>query len=353
MGLSPTRSETVRRKMLSREDIFSEVQAFLKSGTPWPGEPPPECIESHASLVYLTRDTAWKLKKPVRLVHVDQVSLEARARLCHEELRLNRELAGKVYRGLTPIFRQPDGSLALGGRGCIVDWLIEIDRLPAREMLDRRIAFGPEPQLAEIEAFCDVLVKFYRHQPTPPEAGGVFHRRLMQDSQIAATHLSEMTCHTHVPAPEQALNFVKTVLYARRKEIIERGRQGFVVEAHGDLRAEHVCLSKPPVVFDRLEINHGIRLLDPFYEINGLGLECASMGAGWIRAVLLAKLSEAIAPPSRDLLSAYGAVAFLTRARIAADHFRDAEVATPEKWCARTKQCLSTAEQLVAQAGRL
>ena len=128
---------------------------------------------------------------------------------------------------------------------------------------------------------------------------------------------------------------------------MERGRQGLVVEGHGDLRAEHVCLTKPPVVFDRLEIDHGIRTLDPFYEINALGLECTLLGAAWIRAALLAKLSQAIAPPSPDLLSVYGLVALLTRARIAADHFRDSELANPEKWRARTKQTVSAAEHLV------
>ncbi len=345
-----TTVKTARSEAASHADKLAELRAFLESGRAWPGEPRPECIETHASLVYLTRNSAWKLKKPVRLVHVDQQSLKNRTHLCREELRLNRELSGDLYRGLTPIVRRPDGSLVLGAEGSIVDWLIESRRLPASEMLDVRLVDGPPPQCSEVKAFCDVLAEFYRRQPKSPDAGEVFYRRLVSDSEIAAAHLREMASKTMVPVPEQTLGFAAKALEACCIEMIERGRQGLIVEGHGDLRTQHVCLIRPPVVFDRLEIDHGIRLLDPFYEINGLGLECSLMGSGWIRSVLLAELSQTMIHPSRELLFAYGVVAFLTRARIAADHFRDAEVTTPEKWRAKTKQNVDAAVHLVAQA---
>ena len=346
-------SEATREKDTVREASLSEVRAFLESGAAWPGEAAPECIETHASLVFLTRDRAWKLKKPVRLMHVDQVSRKARTWLSQEEVRLNRELSGDTYRGLTPIVRRPDGTLALGGDGYVVDLLIESVRLPATEMLDHRLTVGPTPELSEIEALCDTLVQFYRRQPKPSDAGDVFYRRLLRDHGIAATNLREMASATQVPAPEPTLSFAIRTLSACHNEIIERGRQGYVVEGHGDLRAEHVCLTEPPVVFDRLEIDHNIRVLDPFYELNALGLECAMLGASWIRAALLARLSQTMAPPSRNLLSAYGVMAFLTRARIAADHFRDIEIADPEKWRTRTRQSLAAAAHLVAQADKL
>lgn len=353
MNLSSAHTESVGPEVSLKQDHSVEVREFLESGAAWPGESLPECIETHASLVFLTRDRAWKLKKPVRLVHVDQVTLKSRAYLCREELRLNRALSGDIYRGLTPIVRQPDGSLSLGGKGCIIDWLIEIVRLPTDQMLDARIVNGPAPEPDEIEAVFDVLVNFYRRQPEPSDAGKLFHARLLNDINIAATHLCEMQSETKLMVPDPTIDFARQAIDACRDEIIERGANGLIVEGHGDLRAEHICLVKPPVLFDRLEIDHGIRLIDPFYEINGLGLECALMDAEWVRAVLLVKLSQAMRPPTRDLLTAYGVVVFLTRARIAADHFRDDNVATPEKWRVKCKLSLAAAEKLIAQAGRL
>lgn len=353
MHMSSARTEPIKDALASGEGSLAELHAFLRSGAPWPDEPPPKCIETHASLVYLTSDRAWKLKKPVRLMHVDQVSFEARARLCREEFRLNRALSGDVYRSLTPLVRRADGSLALGGVGRVVDWLIESLRLPEQEMLDRRLVCGPAPECTEIEAVCDLLVGFYRRQPQLPDPGAVFYPRLLQDVETAATHLREMASATGVPAPEQTVDFAVAALKTCREEIVERARLGLVVEGHGDLRCEHVCLTRPPVVFDRLEIDHGMRVLDPFYEINALGLECALQGAGWIRAVMLVKMSYAIAPPSLALLTAYGGVALLTRARLAANHFRDIEVATPAKWRAKTKQTVAAAAQLFAKVGEI
>jgi aminoglycoside phosphotransferase family enzyme len=339
--------------LASSKRTFSEVNAFLQSGAPWPDQPPPECNETHASMVYLTHDRAWKLKKPVRLMHVDQVSLDARKRLCRKEVRLNRALSGDIYRGITPIVRRVDGALALGGAGRIVDWLIESVRLPDSEMLDRRLVNGPAPDHAEIEALCTMLVGFFQRQPQLTEAGNDFYCSLLRDTEIATKHLRELATDTDVIVPEYISDFAVSTLKTCRREIIKRGRGGLIVEGHGDLRAEHVCLTTPPVVFDNLEIDQGNRALDPFYEITALGLECGLLGSAWIHAALLNGLSQSIAPPSRTLLTAYGIVALLTRARFAADHFRDDHVATPMEWRVKTKKSITEAARLLSSVGEI
>lgn len=184
------------------------------------------------------------------------------------------------------------------------------------------------------------------------DAGAIFNFRLLKDVETARKHLHEMATETKVPAPHYAFNFAVAALKKSQKETVERGRRGFVVEGHGDLRAEHACLTKPTVVIGRLDTNHRIRALDPFYEMNALGLECGLLGSAWIRAVLLVGLSGSIAPPSQTLLTAYGVIALLTRARRAADHFRRDDVAKPEKWRRRTKQSVAAATQLIAKVGK-
>ncbi|PWJ20570.1 hypothetical protein [Jannaschia seohaensis] len=329
---------------------FADKRAFLESGAPWPDEPPPDCIETHASIVCLTRDRAWKLKKPVRLVHIDQRALEDRERFCREELRLNRELAGEVYRGLTPLVQRADGGLALGGEGVVIDWVIETLRLPADEMLDRRLAAGPAPTTEEIAVLAEVLLGFYGRQPRLRRAGDVFWRRLTRDAALSVRHLREMAALAGIAPSDRTLDYATRAVEQARGEILERAARGELIEGHGDLRAEHVCLTRPPVVFDRLEIDGALRRLDPFFEVNALGLECGLLGGGWIRAQLLARLAQAFAPPSEQLLSIFGVVACVTRARIAADHFRDAEVAKPEKYRAAARAYLKLAADLVDAA---
>lgn len=54
-----------------------------------------------------------------------------------------------------------------------------------------------------------------------------------------------------------------------------------VIEAHGALRPEHVCL-EGPVVIDCLEFKHERRLLDPVSELSFLAFECRRLSAGWV-----------------------------------------------------------------------
>jgi aminoglycoside phosphotransferase family enzyme len=156
-----------------------------------------------------------------------------------------------------------------------------------------------------------------------------------------------MQHHLGSPLRTDVLDFAIPALEACRGEIIARASQGLFCEGHGDLRAEHVCLADPPVVFDRVEFDHDVRLTDPFFEFNGLGIECALAGTAWIRAVMLFRLSQTLPPPSRTLLTTYGVVTCLTRGRLAIDHLRDAEVRTPAKWPARARLYQEAAAALI------
>lgn len=101
-----------------------------------------EVVETHMSFVFLTTDYAYKLKKPVRYDFLDFSTRELRRRSCEEELRLNQRLAPGVYLGLVSLHLGPNGRMRLGGDGEIVEWLVQMRRLPQDRMLDERIRRG-------------------------------------------------------------------------------------------------------------------------------------------------------------------------------------------------------------------
>lgn len=329
---------------------FAEVEAFLASGAPWPVQARPDRIETHSSLVFLTRDRAWKLKKPVRLIHVDQTPLAARERFCREEVRLNRQLSGNLYRGVRRLVQTADGALELGGEGRTVDWLIEMGRLPAAEMLDRRLANGPRPTTEEIAAVINVLARFYRDRDRLVDSGEVFLTRLLQDSQVAVNHLREMAPTAGLRVMDAVLDFARPAISRSRNEILDRAKAGLLVDGHGDLRAEHVCLIQPPVIFDRLETEAELRIVDPYFELGALGIECGLFGEDWIGPQLCSGLDPAFPPPSPRLMATYGIVACMTRARFAIDHFRDDGLQDPWKWRDRVEDYLRAAARLVERA---
>ncbi|RME67814.1 MAG: hypothetical protein D6782_02000, partial [Alphaproteobacteria bacterium] len=125
---------------------------------------PAQVVQTHQSLVFLTADRAYKLKKPVLPARAASDVLAARRRAAEEEVALNRRLAASVYRGVVPLYRRADGSYGLTGPGVVADWAIEMRRLDERLMLARMIAEG-RAGAGDLARVGDRLAAFYAALP--------------------------------------------------------------------------------------------------------------------------------------------------------------------------------------------
>ena len=101
-----------------------------------------ERLETHASVVFLVGERAYKLKRAVKFDYLDFSTPERRRQMCEAEVRLNRRTAPELYRGVLPITRRADGGLALGGDGAPVDWVVEMNRFDQRGLFDRLAVAG-------------------------------------------------------------------------------------------------------------------------------------------------------------------------------------------------------------------
>ena len=119
----------------------SEVVAFLASPSTHDGAVV-ERIDTHASIVFLAGTGALKLKRAVRYDYLDFSTVERRQAMCEAEVRINCRTAPALYRGVLPVARQSDGSLALGGSGTPVDWLVEMARFDQDGLFDRLAAWS-------------------------------------------------------------------------------------------------------------------------------------------------------------------------------------------------------------------
>ncbi len=302
--------------------------------------------ETHTSYVFLTDDRAYKLKKPVRFAYLDFTHLESRKKSCHEEVRLNRELAGKVYLRAVHLVVGKDGAMAIGGKGRIVDWLVEMQRLPEDLLLDRLIAAGrfDEHRLDGIVATLD---KFYRHQRQKKLLGHPYLEHLKRESIINASHLHAMRDHLGRAYSKKLVDTGIRLVEETSYEIQLRIATHLVVQGHGDLRPEHICLRPDPVIFDRLEFDPDMLFIDIYDEVNFLGLECTVLGADWARTALLNAMESRFGnAPTPKLLAAYGVFRCLLRARLCIDHLCDRDPRDPEKWPRLAKSYLRMAAQI-------
>lgn len=309
-----------------------------------------EAIETHISWVFLAGEHVYKLKKPVRYSYLDFRTLDARHHDCLEEVRLNRRLAGEIYLGAVPLRELGDGSLSLTGEGCIVDWLVHMRRLPAERMLDALIGAG-ELDAQTLEPLAERLGNFYRGLAPVEITAAEYRQRLADD--IAENRRELTDPFFALPAGRAGeLCDVQLRFLERHATALERRvDQGRVIEGHGDLRPEHICLTTPPVVIDCLEFNRGFRILDAADELAYLSMECERLGAGWAGEQLLAgyaRLTGDSPPPG--LLHFYASFRAALRAKIAVWHNLDDGAQHPEKWIRRATDYLELAE---SHAGRL
>ncbi len=305
-----------------------------------------EVVETHMSYVFLAGARAYKLKKPVRYPFLDFSTLDAREADCRAEARLNRRLAPDVYLGVLPLTAL-GGRLAIGGAGDVVDWLVEMRRLPRESMLDRLIVQGG-PSDAQIGEICDVLARFYLAADRTFLTPARYCDRFFDEAQRNRAILTLPDVGFREDAA-RALDALDRRLAAARPVLEARVREGRVVDGHGDLRPEHICLNHPVVVFDCLEFNDALRQVDPFDEIALLGVECAQLGAPDLLWRFVAQLARRLgAEPPRELVALYGAWRAALRARLSFAHLLEPAPRDPDKWAPLARRYLAIAEELLA-----
>lgn len=298
--------------------------------------------ETHTSRLFLTRDRVYKLKKPVRLGQLDLRSPLARRSNCQREVRLNRRLAASIYLGVLTLNEAPGGRLELGGAGRPLDWLVVMRRLRADAMLDRELALGA-PTRRSVQGAASRLARFFLGADVLPIAP-THHLAWLRSETLADLRALE---NPRYGLPAEWLADLEATQLAQLDERPEafaaRAAAGRVLDGHGDLRPEHVCLRPEPLVIDCLEFDADLRAQDPLDELALLGLECELLGAPEVGAWFLAEHERASGDRApAELLAFYRRFRALRRARLAAWHL-DEPVTDPERWRRRARSYLELA----------
>ncbi|WP_374447790.1 hypothetical protein [Stella sp.] len=290
-----------------------------------------EVVETHMSWVFLAGGRVYKLKKPVRFPYLDFSTLARRAAACRAEDRLNRRLAPEVYLGIVPLTAAASG-LALGGEGEVVDWLVVMRRLDPAANLEPALRGGRLPP-AEVERVAAVLRSFYRRARPVPTSAGRHRDHWRQATEANRRLLADPRFRLPAGLVGRIAMVQRRFLATRSAALAARVRAGRIVDAHGDLRPEHVWLTRPVAIIDCLEFDPRLRALDPLDELAFLSVECERLGAAWVGRHIHRRLAAALRePPASGLFLFYRTQRAMLRARLAIAHLLDAQPRTPAKW---------------------
>jgi aminoglycoside phosphotransferase family enzyme/predicted kinase len=236
-----------------------------------------EVITTHASMVFLAGDRAFKLKRALKYSYLDYSTPELRRHACQAEVALNRRTAPTLYLSATPILRKPDGRLSFDAPGEPVDWVVVMRRFPQEALfnhlaehgaLTSKLAFDLANRIAAFHAIADI----------EPNRGGVEGVALV--IQINDENMRRWPpLDISIDDIDRLRGASRTALGKHAALLNRRAATGRVRRCHGDLHLGNICLiDGEPTLFDCIEFSDLISCIDVLYDLAFLLMDLRHRG---------------------------------------------------------------------------
>jgi aminoglycoside phosphotransferase family enzyme len=231
-----------------------------------------ELVQTHISLVFLTRRFVYKVKKAVNLGFLDFTTLEKRRFFCEKELELNRRLCRDMYLEVVPINK--GYAIKIKGEGETVEYAVKMKRMPQEKMMSK---------LLEKNQVDDTLVD--RIAKIIAE----FHSKAQTDSRISEfgsvetieTNWKENFKQTE-PYVGKTISLEDFKLIRERIEDFVTGNvslfekrmaEGRVRDCHGDIHSGNIFATDGIYIFDAIEFNERFRYSDVAADVAFLAMD--------------------------------------------------------------------------------
>ena len=239
-------------------------------------------VETHISWVFLTGDFAYKVKKPVAFNFVDFSTAELRTHYCAEEVRCNRPFSEALYLGVVTINCDKEGHYHVDGNGPVVESAVKMREFPGAQQLDRLLAAGGL-EVGAMRRFGENLADQHSRLPRL-DCGDVDVDEV--DTRVRKPALDNfralaplLAARVHEVLLSRIEKDTRTAYERLRQRFVQRLRQGFTRECHGDLHLRNLVLLNERIqAFDCLEFNANLRWIDTVSDVAFLLMDCSVSG---------------------------------------------------------------------------
>ena len=245
-----------------------------------------ERLETHVSVIFLTGDRAYKLKRAVRFPYLDFSTSALRRTSCEAEVAVNRRTAPGMYLGVVAVTREPGGGLRLGGDGAPVDWLVEMTRFDQDTLFDRLARLGALDRPA-MEDLADAVARLHGEAVERGRSGGHAGMGVIVDgnaetfAECANGVLDPVKVERLNVSTRRALDGCAALLDARRAG-------GRVRHCHGDLHLRNIFrMDGKPTLFDAIEFNPLLSDIDVLYDLAFLLMDLDHRGLRRLASIAL------------------------------------------------------------------
>ena len=340
-------------------DDQAEAIAFLTAGAGLDTRKPAR-IDTHASIVFLIGEHAFKLKRAVRYAYLDYSTLERREEACRAEYEINSRISPALYISLHAIRRREDGTIGFDCYGTTLDWVVEMRRFDGEKLFDRLAETGglTAPLMREL---ADIVAAFHNAAEVFTEKGGSAGIARVIDENSDA--LRRFGAFFDQAAVERLDSAQRAALETVAPRLDRRRRRGRVRACHGDLHLGNICLfDGKPALFDAIEFDPDLSTIDVLYDLAFLVMDLLHRKlAGFANLVMNRYLDRAHDDDGLPALPLFMSVRAAIRAHVsaaAASQQAEAAQRVPKEEAARSNlaQALALTEpgqkRLIAIGGR-
>jgi aminoglycoside phosphotransferase family enzyme len=259
---------------MRKELQISSLREALLNPEIYPDHPQTiKFIETHISLLFLTGNHVYKVKKPVDFGFLDFTSLEKRKYFCEQEVKLNRRLSPDIYLGIVKITKEGNQFL-LDGKGELMEYAVKMKQIPEEFLLDKLLE-KKQVTSKMIEGVSEKLVSFYFAAETNDRIKSFAKpERVKQDTD---ENFEQTEKYIEVTIPKEVYEEVKNrtneFFRIRGKIFYQRIASDRIRDCHGDLRLEHIFWGDEISIFDCIEFNDRFRYTDVAADIAFLAMD--------------------------------------------------------------------------------
>ena len=237
-------------------------------------------IETHISIVFLTGEFAYKLKKPVDFGFLDFTTIDNRKKFCLLEVELNSRTAPELYEGVYQvIYNNVDSSItlqsvsnttALNSNQTVIDYLVKMKQFNPNHVLGKIVQDQETIELSMLERLASQIAKF--HAVAQPIKGLT---ELGEPETLLQPMLDNFPCLYDFFKDEEWQTTLKEIekwtqtRFRKSKPFLkQRKKLEFVRACHGDLHLDNIALiDNEPLLFDGIEFNETFRWIDVISDV--------------------------------------------------------------------------------------
>jgi len=275
-----------------------------------------ELLETHISWVILTGTYAYKIKKSVKLDFLDFSTLRLRRHFCEEELRLNRRMAPQLYLDVVPICGN-EKSPQVGGEGRAIEYALKMHQFQQSAQLDKQLDAGllNENDMRDLAA---TIAAYHRDAAVLDFSSDQDAARQISTPQL--DNFPPINSVTDLKTTRRVREWTAQSLRDLEHTLIERHKNGFVRECHGDLHLTNlVRLSSGIVAFDCVEFSAALRNIDVISDVAFLAMDLVAHARQDLAGILVNRYLECTGDYSgMSVFGLYFVYHSMIRAKIAA-----------------------------------